>query len=311
MKLAARREVLKTVAALSAGASLSPLAAARAFAAGGQAPVGIHFGVQLNAFPIDAKRFESFLDALNTVKHIGYEGFESSFRNVSAQFDSPAPARRQIEQTGLTFFGIHIFMPSFDQYDAATHIAAPAVYEPVARGGAALGALHMVLSGAPCADEEQLKRKIEGLNAAGQFARSAGISLAYHNHWWEFESTSSQPGNGEPKTTEIDALYTQTDAELVHFVLDAGHAYHGGANVPEFIRAHSRRIVGFHLRDYRNGKLVTLGTGTFPLAAVAVTIKQIGWSGWVENEEERDDLSRNGAEVIAPAFKAMKEAFNS
>jgi inosose dehydratase len=300
MKLAARREVLKTVAALTASASLSPLATARALAADGQTPAGIHFGVQLNAFPIDAKQFETFLDALAAVKQIGYDGFESSFRNVSAQFDNPAPARRQIEQMGLTFFGIHIFMPSFDQYDTATHIAAPAVYEPVARGGAALGALHMVLSGAPCAGEEQLKRKIEGLNAAGRFAKSAGLSVAYHNHWWEFES----------KIGEIEALYTQTDPELVHFVLDAGHAYHGGANVPEFIRAHSSRIVGFHLRDYRNDKLVTLGTGMFPLAAVAAAIKQIKWKGWVENEEERDDQSKNGAEVIAPAFKAMKEAFS-
>jgi inosose dehydratase len=301
-----RREVLKSVAAFSAGASLSPLGAASAFAAGGRAPAGIHFGVQLNAFPIDAKRFDTFLSALGQVKQIGYDGFESSFRNVSAQFDTPAPARKQIEQTGLTFFGIHIFMPSFDRYDAATHIAAPAIYEPVAHGGAALGARYMVLSGAPCADQDQLKRKIEGLNAAGRFAQGAGLSVAYHNHWWEFESKI-----GEPQKTEIEALYTQTDPSLVHFVLDAGHAYHGGANVPEFIRAHSDRIAGFHLRDYRNGKLVTLGTGSFPLAEVAATIRQIGWKGWVENEEEREDQSKNGAEVIAPAFKAMTEAFNS
>jgi inosose dehydratase len=301
-----RREVLKTAAALTAGASLSPLAALRGFAASGHAPAGIRFGVQLNAFPIDPARFETFLDALGTVKQIGYQGFESGFRNVQGQFDNASAARRQIEQTGLTFFGVHIFLSSFDQYDSSTHVAAPSLYEPVARGGAALGARHLILSGAPCADEDQLKRKIEGLNAAGRFAQSAGLSVAYHNHWWEFESKI-----GEPARTEIEALYTRTDPSLVHFVLDAGHAYHGGADVPAFIRAHSRRIVGFHLRDYRDGRLVTLGSGTFPLAAVAAAIKQAGWEGWVENEEEREDRSKNGAEVIAPAFKAMKEAFNS
>lgn len=265
---------------------------------------GVRFGVQLNAFPIDPKNFQSFLDTLGQVKQIGYQGFESSFRNVQAQFDHPEPARRQIEQTGLTFFGIHIFLPGFDLYDPQTHIAAPSVYEPVAKGGAALGAKHMVLSGAPCQTPEQLKQKIEGLNAAGRFARSVGITAAYHNHWWEFESKI-----GEPEVREIDALYTQTDPELVHFVLDCGHAYHGGADVPGFIRAHSKRIIGFHLRDYKNGRLTTLGTGTFPLAEVAHTIEQIGWKGWVENEEERENLSKNGAEVIRPAFKAMEEAF--
>jgi inosose dehydratase len=297
----ARREVLRSVATFAAGAALSPLGPARMFAQVGRVPAGIRFGVQLNAFPIDPRRFETFLATLAQVKQIGYQGFESSFRNVSGQFDNPAPARQQIEQTGLTFFGVHIFLPGFDLYDANTRIAAPSLYEPVAHGGAALGAKHLILSGAPAENADQLKRKIEGLNAAGRFAQSVGLGVAYHNHWWEFQSNIG----------EIEALYTQTDPDLVHFVLDAGHAYHGGADVPAFIRAHSTRIVGFHLRDYKNGKLSTLGTGTFPLAQVAAAIKQIGWKGWVENEEEREDSSKNGADAVAPAYKAMKEAFTS
>jgi len=300
MKGNTRREVLQALGALTAGGVLAPLGSPGILAQSGHIPAGIRFGVQLNAFPIDPKNFQSFLDTLAEVKQIGYQGFESSFRNVSEQFASPAPARRSIEQTGLTFFGIHIFF-SNDKYDQATRIAAASVYEPVARGGTALGARHLILSGAPAADPDQLKRKIVALNTAGRFAKSVGITAAYHNHWWEFQS----------KIGEIEALYTQTDPSLVHFVLDCGHAYHGGANVPAFIRAHFKRIVGFHLRDYRDGKLVTLGTGTFPLAQVAATIKQIGWKGWVENEEERDNLSKNGMEVIAPAYKAMKEAFES
>jgi inosose dehydratase len=286
------------MAALTAGAALSRLEPARVFAEERRTAPGIHFGVQLNAFPIDPKSFQSFLDTLASVKEIGYQGFESSFRNVQGQFDNAASAQRRIEQTGLTFFGIHIFFPN-DLYDQQTRIAAPAVYEPVARGGAALGAKHLILSGAPSENTEQLKHKIDALDAAGRFAKSAGLTVAYHNHWWEFES----------KVGEIEALYTQTDPSLVHFVLDAGHAYHGGADVPAFIRAHSRRIVGFHLRDYKDGRLTTLGTGTFPLADVAHTIEQISWKGWVENEEERENLSKNGTEVIRPAFRAMEEAF--
>lgn len=261
-------------------------------------PPGVKFGLQLNAFPIDPSRFQTFLDVLGEVKRVGYQGFESSFRNLSPQFDHPARACDSIEQTGLIFFGIHIFFPN-PQYDQATRIAAPSVYEPVARGGAALGAKHLILSGAPAENRDQLKRKIEALNAAGRYARRAGLTAAYHNHWWEFES----------KIGEIEALYTQTDPDLVHFVLDAGHAYHGGANVPAFIRAHSRRIVGFHLRDFKDDEYVELGTGTFPLHEVAATIIKVGWKGWVENEEERADHSQTGLKVIAPAYKAMKEAF--
>lgn len=291
-----RRQVLQALGALAAGGLLSSLASPSTRA---EVSAGIHFGVQLNAFPIDASRFQSFLDVLDRIRQIGYQGFESSFRNLSPQFGNPAPARRSIEQTGLTFFGIHIFFPN-PQYDQSTRIAPPPVYEPVAHGGAALGAKYLILSGAPCDTRDQLKRKIDALDAAGRLARSAGIAAAYHNHWWEFRS-----GIGE-----IEALYTQTDPQLVHFVLDAGHAYHGGANVPAFIRAHSKRIVGFHLRDFKNGDYVELGTGTFPLHEVAATIRQIGWKGWVENEEERADHSQGGLQVIAPAYKAMKEAFS-
>ena len=258
------------------------------------------FGVQLNAFPIDPKNFSTFLSALGEVKRIGYDGFESSFRFVSEQFASPQNARRQIEATGLAFFGVHIFLNT-PMYDPATTIAPASLYEGVARGGAALSARHLILSGAPAADADQLKRKVEALNRAGAFAKSVGLRVAYHNHWPEFES----------KLNEIEVLYTQTDSSLVSFLLDAGHAYRGGANVPQFIRAHSSRIVAFHLRDYKDGHLVTLGTGTFPLAEVAATIKQIGWKGWIENEEERENLSHNGAQVIEPAFRAMKEAFAS
>ena len=281
---------------------MAALCAASAARAAGQTSSRsrYHFGVQLNAFPIDPKDFSTFLSALAEVKRIGYDGFESGFRNVSEQFSAPGNARRQIEATGLTFFGVHIFLNT-PMYDPATTIAPVSLYESVGRGAASLGARHLILSAAPAKDSDQLNRKIEALNRAGAFAKGVGLRLAYHNHWPEFES----------KIGEIEALYTQTDPALVSFLLDAGHAYHGGANVPQFIRAHSQRIVAFHLRDYKDGRLVTLGTGTFPLAEVAATIKQIGWKGWIENEEEREDLSHNGSQIIEPAFHAMKEAFTS
>lgn len=292
---------MQAMAAVAASGSLLPAAAPRLFADDRLIPPGIHFGVQLNAFPIDPQRFGTFLDALAQVKQVGYQGFEVGFRLVNQQFGDPGPARHKIEQTDLTFFGIHIFLPSFEMYDPDTRIAAPSLYEPVARGGAALGARHLILSGAPAADPGQLQHKIEGLNTAGKFAKSVGLTAAYHNHWWEFES----------KIGEIEALYTKTDPELVHFVLDAGHAFHAGADVPAFIRTHSTRIIGFHLRDFRNDEYVELGTGDFPLRQVAESILKIGWKGWVENEEERADHSQAGLKVIAPAFKAMKEAFTS
>ncbi|MBS1814237.1 MAG: sugar phosphate isomerase/epimerase [Acidobacteria bacterium] len=298
MAMVSRREMVQGLAAMAAYGAAS----AKGIAAPAGGHPGIRFGVQLNAFPINPEKFETFLDTLAEVKRIGYQGFESSFRNVMPQFGSPAMARRKIEASGLTFVGVHIFLPN-EKYDPVTKFAPKELYQKVARGGASLGAKYLIVSGLPVANERELKQKIDGLNEAGRFAKSAGIRLAYHNHWPEFQSKVGPKG-------EIEALYTETDPSVVSFVLDAGHAYRGGADVPAFIRKHSKRIVAFHFRDYRNGRLVSLGQGTFPIRQVAETIKQIGWKGWVENEEEREDLSKTGAQVIEPAYKALKEAFS-
>jgi inosose dehydratase len=258
----------------------------------------IQLGAQTNAWAIDPTHFDTFLGVLDQVKKIGYAGLETGFLNLRPQFKSPEAARSSIAKSGLTFFGIHIFVP-MERMDPSTHLPPADLYEEVAHGGVALGAQRLIFSGAPAATTDDLKRKIAELNAAGAFSKSLGLPLAYHSHWWEFQS----------KVDEIDALYAETDPALVSFLLDAGHAYRGGADVPAFIRKQHDRIIALHLRDYRDGKQVPLGEGSFPLAGVAATLKQLNWKGWVLNEEEREDGSKHGLSVIEPAFQALQKAF--
>ena len=283
-----RRQVIQNAGLLAAGSCLAL----------GMSEPRIRLGAQTNAWAIDPARFDTFLGVLDQVKRIGYAGFETGFNNLRSQFLSPEQARSSIAKSGLTFFGIHIFVP-FERMDPATHLPPAALYEEVAHGGAALGAQRLIFSGAPAASISGLKAKIAELNKAGAFGKSLGLPLAYHNHWGEFQS----------RVGEIEALYTQTDPALVSFLLDAGHAYHGGADVPAFLRKHHERIIALHLRDYRNGQQVPLGEGTFPLAGVATALKQLDWKGWVLNEEEREDGSKQGLTVIEPAFQALQKAF--
>jgi inosose dehydratase len=292
-----RRQLVQKLATVAAGSRLASLSLADAWAqgAGGSS---IELGTQTNAWSINPTRFDTFLGVLSRIRKIGYAGFETGFLNLSQQFKSPDAARISIANTGLTFFGIHIFVP-LERNDPATKIPAASLYEEVARGGVALGARRLIMSGAPAASTDDLKRKIAGLNAAGAFSQSLGLPFAYHNHWFEFQS----------KVGEIEALYAETDSALVSFLLDAGHAYRGGADVPAFLRQHHGRIIALHLRDYRDGKQVPLGAGAFPLAQVAATLKQLAWKGWVLNEEEREDGSKLGAAVIGPAFEALEKAF--
>ncbi len=127
------------------------------------------------------------------------------------------------------------------------------------------------------------------------------MTAAYHNHWPEFKY------NGK----EIEALYAATDPSLVSYILDAGHAFRTGIDLPEFLQRHADRLAGIHFRDYRDGTQVPLGQGAFPLAQVAAALKQANWHGWAMDEEEREDGSKQGLAVIGPAYKALKGAFSA
>jgi inosose dehydratase len=295
-----RREMLYSVAALGAtgaGLTSSALAAAGKLQSSTTAAAArIRLGAQTNAWPIDPSRFDSFLSALRDVRATGYSGFETGFANFRSQSKSLPEARGQIESAGLTFIGVHIYLP---EYDPVTNIAPQPLLEAVAQTGAALGAQRLILSGSPAINQDEIRHKADALNRAGEFAGKLGLKVAYHNHWPEFKY------NGR----EIEALYAATDPALVWFLLDAGHAYRTGIDLPAFVRRHSQRLTAIHFRDYRDQVQVPLGQGTLPLAEIAAALKEENWTGWAMNEEEREDGSKQGLGVIGPAFKALEGAF--
>jgi sugar phosphate isomerase/epimerase len=262
---------------------------------------GIQFGCQTNAWRINPAEFSELLGVLAKLKSLGFDGFETSFRNVQGQFDRAAEASRKLNATGLKFFGVHIFL---DKYDDRTQIAPLDLIQKVADGAAALGAQRVILSGGGLikdgrVDSEALKRKAEGLNSAGQYCKTKGLRLAYHNHGPELQQ------NG----LEIEGLYRQTQPALVDFLTDCGWAFRAGMNVPQFFERHHRRIVGLHLRDFKGDEQVPLGQGDFPVRELAAVIHKVKWNGWVLNEEERLSGAKPGESAVAPARETLRQVF--
>ena len=95
-----------------------------------------HVGAQTNAWTIDPKDLNSLLRVLAAMKRLGFEGFETSFRNVQAQFDKPQAAGDELKKTGLRFFGVHVFLL---EYDPQTSIGPWDLLQRVADGGKAQG----------------------------------------------------------------------------------------------------------------------------------------------------------------------------
>jgi sugar phosphate isomerase/epimerase len=279
---------------LPAGALLSalPLSAAAA------AP---RIGCQTNAWPLKPGDFTMFLGVLGELKSLGFEGFETSFRNVEAQYADAAAARARIAQSGVAFFGVHIFL---NAYDPRTRIAPMDLVRATADGAAALGAERVIVSGAGLVkdgkvEEADLAEKVGGLNAAAGYCRAKGLTFAYHNHGPEFAAGGA----------EISGLIERTDPALVMFLVDCGWAYRAGVDLAAFFTEHRARIAGLHLRDFKGEQQVPLGQGDVNWAPLAAAVRMAGWDGWVLAEEERADGSKPGATAAAPARDTLRKLF--
>lgn len=261
-------------------------------------PNRIQLGTQTNAWTIDPNPIETFYSVLDRIRDLGFKGFETGYRKFQSATENLSAVRARLESTGLTFFGIHIFL---GEYDGTTKIAPEALYSKVVDIGSALGAQYLILSGSPCKSDTDLANKAAGLNHAGEVASRKGLVAAYHNHAPEFQNSNR----------EIKYLIENTDSKSVTFVVDAGHAFRAGADVPTFLAGHAARVAGVHLRDSKRGSEVPLAEGEFPLQTTASALRSAGWRGWALLEEERADGSKPGDAAIVPALTALRGAFPS
>lgn len=277
----------------------------RAFVAG--VPVSLmafksdlHIGCQTNSWPIDPKKLSSFAAVVEKVRTLGFQGIETSFRNVQEHYAQAAHVRALLAKAGQRFFGVHIFLL---EYDPKALVAPADLYRKVVDGTAAMGPERLILSGATSApggvlNRAALDRKCAALNAAAAYAKKKGLRFAYHNHGPEFASGAA----------EMEGIYKGTDPNLVHFILDAGHARRQKANVPAFVMQHHARIDAIHLRDLSDRPGEHAELGPFDLAGLAAAIEKVNWSGWLVVEEE-NAVGKSGDDAIRPARQALRAQF--
>lgn len=262
----------------------------------------VRFGCQTNSWPIDPKKLETFAGALGRVKSFGFQGFETSFRNVQEHFGAAAEVRRVIDQSGLKFLAVHIFLL---EYDPQTMIAPADLYRRVVDGSAPLGAERLILSGATAApggklDPAALKRKCAAINEAAGYARKKGLRFAYHNHGAEFA------GGG----AEFQGLLAGTHPKLVQFMFDSGHARRQKTDPAAFFLKHHARMAGVHLRDLSDRPGDNPELGPFDLHALAMAIRKAKWSGWLVVEEE-NAVGKSGDDAVRPAREALRKEFGA
>jgi sugar phosphate isomerase/epimerase len=247
------------------------IAGSAALAWANAAPIRV--GCQANAFALKQGDFASFLKAVESMKTLGYTGFECNFRFVEGEFGRAAAAREQIERTGVKFLGAHASMQQMSGVQGAR----------IAAGVAALGADCIVMSGSGLSpqgrfEQTALLEKARQLETLARMLGEHRLRLAYHNHNPEFANHNA----------EMNGLAENTDPALVSFFMDAGHGYLGGGDPAAFLSSYSKRVYGIHLKTFRGKQTsgqVPLGQGDFDFDALAAAVKKTGWSGWLVTEE--------------------------
>ena len=129
------------------------------------------------------------------------------------------------------------------------------------------------------------RRICDDLNTIGELASRSDLTLAYHNHDFEF---ADLPGGTRP----YDVLLSSTDERFVKFELDVYWATKGNLDSARVLRANPSRFPLLHLKDMaEDGSTTELGHGTIDFASILAAASQSGVRHlFVEQDVSSDPL---------------------
>lgn len=133
------------------------------------------------------------------------------------------------------------------------------------------------------------KRVCRTLNRIGRAVRRHGMTLAYHNHDFEFAPFDNR---SDDRTTPFQLMMRETDPEDVKLELDVYWLAKAGLNPVRSLREARDRLVLVHLKDMAaDGSTVELGAGVLDLESIVRTALLVGARRlFVEQDESPNPL---------------------
>lgn len=175
---------------------------------------------------------------------------------------SPREFRKQVEDAGLTCVSGHFELK--DLKDSTTIAAAqelgltymilvfPAL--PSWQGESVDANFEQFLPRYERISLSDYKWNAEQLNRCAENLKRHGIRTGYHNHAIDFKDFSGTLG--------FDALIQNTDANLVCFEMDCGHAIHAGYDPIAYLNRYPNRIELLHIKDLVRGYHISTALDT-------------------------------------------------
>ncbi len=168
----------------------------------------------------------------------------------------------------------------------------------------------------PSYTDQQWLQVAEGLNRIGEMARDNGMVIAYHYHM----------GTMVQNADETDRLMQMTDPDLVHLLVDTGHAYYAGDDPLKIIQKYGSRIRNVHLKDIRQpildevhakkmsfldsvkaGVFTVPGDGDISFDPIFQALADAHYQGWFVVEAEQDPEKANPLEYAKKARTFIRE----
>jgi sugar phosphate isomerase/epimerase len=249
--------------------------------------------IAVQLYTLREETARDFAGTLKEVANIGYTGVELAGYAGHTPFET----RSFLDDNGLKAVGSHIAIERLEED-----------LDSVIDENLILGNGHIVV---PYLAEDRrsrqgFRRVADSLNQIGEKLRRVGLTLAYHNHDFEFhlfdasrDGTSS--GGVDDGETGMDILLRHTNPDFVKLEVDTYWVLASGIDPAEFIRRHSNRIGLLHLkdRDPIDGSTAELGTGDLPLTAILTALETTGVRWLIV---EQDQCRRSPLESIRMSF---------
>ena len=191
------------------------------------------FPIALQLYSVRDDMAADFEGTLKKVKELGYEGVE-----FAGLYDhSAVEVKALCEQIGLVPLSAHV--PFVDMMND------PSVLDDYA----AIGCKYVVipyLTEESRPGNEKFAEVIKGAAMLGEKANSLGMTLAYHNHDFEFTKIDG--------AYALDILYSEVPASLLQAELDTCWVRVGGEDPASYVRKYAGRVDVLHLKDYFGSK---------------------------------------------------------
>ncbi len=235
--------------------------------------------IALQLYSLREQAKKDFLGVLKQVAEMGYVGVEPAGLHGMAAKD----LRGVLDDLGLVCCSTHGAFPTKETINQRDDEAA------------ALGT-KLIVSGLGPKDfetAEAMKASIARIAAAADLAAQKGLTLAYHNHWWEFNPVDGAMPY-ETMLRQAPKLASQLDVYWA--------ANFGAVDVPKLLAKHAKRVPSLHIKD---GPLVkgqphtAVGAGKMDIPAVirAADEKVLKWLV-VELDECATDMATACAQSV-------------